>query len=109
MRGWVVKYHDGTIITEWDFQNPFSLLPHQDEIKAVAIVWDNRHWVIPDKQKYYAQKRESILCGVGIGIWGRQIENRSIGYWDEERSVRVKYTLDEHTGKLSGPYEDPRD
>lgn len=108
-RGWVVKYKDESVITEWEFGKPFSQLPNQSDIKAVAIVWDNRHWVIPDKQHYYAQKGESLLCGAGCGILGgRQIESRSIGYWDSELNTRVKYTVDEHTGEMYGPYEDRR-
>jgi hypothetical protein len=109
MRGWVVKYKDDSIITEWDFCKPFSQLPDQNKIKAVALVWDNRHWVFPDQQHYYSQKRESILCGAGCGLkGGNQIESRSIGYWDYELNTRVKYTVNEHTGELSGPYEDRR-
>jgi hypothetical protein len=108
-RGWVVKYTDDSVITEWEFQKPFSQLPSQNDIKAVAIVWENRHWVIPDKKHYFAQKSESIICGVGGGfLGGPQIESRSIGYWDSELNTRVKYTVDEHTGEMRGPYEDRR-
>lgn len=108
-RGWVVKYIDDTIITEWEFQKPFSQLPNQNNIKAVAMVWENRHWVIPDKKHYFAQKSESVICGVGRGfLGGPQIESRSIGYWDPELNSRVKYTVNEHTGEMSGPSEDRR-
>jgi hypothetical protein len=108
-RGWVVKYNDGNVVTEWEFQKPFSQLPNQNDIKAVAIVWENRHWVIPDKKHYFAQKSESILCGAGCGVLGgRQVESRSIGYWDFALNTRVKYTVNERTGEMSGPSEDRR-
>ncbi len=104
-RGWVVKYKDGTIIPEWEFGKPFSQLPKTKEIDAVAIVLNDRHWIIPGKQHYFAQKRESILMGAG-GPVSRRIESRTIGYW--ENGKKIKITVDENTGEMRGPYEDER-
>jgi hypothetical protein len=105
-RGWVVKYKDGTVIPEWEFGRPFSQLPTNVEIEAVAIVLDDRHWVLAGKQHYFAQKRESILFGPSGFLGGRRIESRTIGYW--ENGKKVKITVDENTGEMHGPYEDER-
>jgi len=105
-RGWVVKYKDGTIIPEWEYGKPFSQLPTDSEISAVALVLDDRHWVLSGKQHYFAQKRESMLFGVSGALGGRRIESRTIGYW--EGGKKIKITVDENSGEMHGPYEDER-
>lgn len=114
--GWVVRYTDGTIISEWDCdETPFSRLPYQDQIDAVALVYGDRHWVIQGKKHYYAKKGESLYVGYvppkakkeNIKIpAARTIDNMSIGYW--EGGQQIELTLDFHTGQLRGPYEVPR-
>jgi len=103
MRGWVVKYKDGQVIAEWDFGKPFSQLPNQNSIDAVAIVHrdTNRKWIISGKENYFAMKRESMLMGLGISS-GRRIESRTIGYWEDGK--KVLFTVDELTGEPRGPY-----
>jgi hypothetical protein len=104
-RGWVVKYKDGTVIPEWDFDRPFSQLPNVGDIESVAIVFEDRHWVIAGKKHYFSQKGESILVGPGF-TGGQRLESRTIGYWEDGR--RIKYTLNESTGEMRGPYDDGR-
>lgn len=110
MRGWVVKYKDGTIISEWEFDKTFSYLPNQHEIEAVAMVHDNRHWVIPNKKHYFSQKQVSILLGLGgpkhdsQGAGGARLESRTIGYWEDGQ--KIKFTVKEATGEMRGPYVD---
>jgi hypothetical protein len=103
-RGWVVKYKDGSMIAEWQTTKLFSQLPNPGDIVAVAIVFGDRHWIIPEKQNYFSQKRESILFGTNGIIGGRRLESRTIGYWEDGR--KIKYTLNELTGEMRGPYED---
>jgi hypothetical protein len=106
-RGWVVKYKDGTIIPEWVFQKPFSQLPSPGDIDTVALVFEDRHWIIPEgKQHYFSQKGESVLFGTAGFIGGRRVESRTLGYWEGGR--KIKYTLNELTGEMRGPYEDGR-
>jgi hypothetical protein len=102
MRGWVVKYKSGDVIPEWEFGQGFSRLPEQNNIEAVAIVHrdTNRSWVISGKKHYFAQKQESLLCGAG-GFFGRQIESRTIGYWEDGK--KVLFTVNEATGVPDGP------
>lgn len=104
-RGWVVRYKSGRVIPEWEFGKPFSQLPVDEEIEAVALVLDNRHWVIPGKKHYFAQKRESIMLGRGM-LGGRRVESRTIGYWEDGKKIKI--TVDENTGEIRGPYEDGR-
>jgi hypothetical protein len=106
-RGWVVKYKDGTVVPEWIFQRPFSQLPDIGEIDTVALVFEDRHWVLPkDKKFYFSQKGESVLFGTSGMIGGRRIETRTLGYWEGDR--KIKYTLNELTGEMYGPYDDGR-
>jgi hypothetical protein len=109
MRGWVVKYKNGKVLTEWGFGQPFSHLPNPGDIEAVAIVYDKRHWVIPNKQHYFSQKQVSVLLGLGgpqhqQGMGQARIETRTIGYWEDGQ--QIKFTLNEATGEMRGPYVD---
>lgn len=110
--GWVVQYKDGTVTPEWKFDGPFSQLPRRNEIEAVALVLDDRSWVIKGKEHYYAAKGESfhvIFRGRSDPSMKipkiRTLDNMSIGYWEDGR--RIQITVDTRTGEMHGPYEVP--
>jgi len=111
--GWVVRYKDGTVMPEWEFDGPFSQLPRRNEIEAVALVLDDRSWVIKGKEHYYASKGESFHVVFSRGRPDpnmqipkiRTLDNMSIGYWEDGR--RVQITVDTRTGEMHGPYEVP--
>jgi hypothetical protein len=103
MRGWVVKYRDNPIpVTEWGFGKPFSQLPDQDLIEAVALVFDERSWVLRNKRNYFSAKAESALYTAAGEFQYKFLENRTIGYWEDGKRVRL--TVNEHTGEMYGPY-----
>jgi hypothetical protein len=102
-RGWAVKFKDGQVITEWSFGKPFSHLPRQQEIESVALFYGDRHWVISGQKHYFIEKRESMLFGLSGGGGGRQLESRTLGYWDDQ-GRKVKFTVNELTGEAIGPY-----
>jgi hypothetical protein len=100
-RGWVVKYKDGEVISEWDFNESFRFLPRQQDIQAVALYWDGKYWVFPDKRHYFETKRGCLMFGRPNPSGAFSIVSRSIGYWEENK--KVTWTLDETTGELSEP------
>lgn len=111
--GWVAKYKDGRIISEWDFDGTFSQLPDRNDISAVALVLDDRSWVIRNKQHYYASKGEMLHVILHKGMSNPKVEipkarilaSMSIGYWENGRKVQM--TVDTRTGEMHGPYEVP--
>jgi len=101
MRGWVVKYIDGEIISEWEFNQPFRFLPRQHEIQSVALFWNpKKYWVFSDKKHYFESKKGMFLMGVPSPEGGF-IVSRSIGYY--EGNKKVTWTVDESTGVLNEP------
>ena len=106
MRGWVVKYKDGEVISEWDFKESFRFLPRQQDIEAVALYWNDgkgnkKYWTFHNKKHYFESKRASMLFGAGNPQDTFHIISRSIGYW--ENGKKVTWTLNEITGQLSDP------
>jgi hypothetical protein len=108
MRGWVVKYKNGEIIPEWDFdEDSFRFLPKQNEIESVALYWTDhrgqnpKHWVFSNKKHYFEFKTASMLFGSVDPSKTFHIVSRSVGYW--ENGKKVTWTLDEQSGQLSGP------
>lgn len=99
-KGWVVHYHDGTIITEYDRdgnQRDWRSVP-KTGIKSLSLKWHNKHWSIFGKSIYLQKKRGSIIPLSGIEQ-EPTVEYRYIGYW--EGNNKVFYRVEEETGKMS--------
>lgn len=108
--GWVAKYNDGSIIPEWEFDGTFSQLPNQNSLAAVALVLDDRSWVLSGKKHYYAAKGEMLHVVLQKGRNpnvkippARVLANMSIGYWEDGKKIQI--TVDTRTGEMHGPYE----
>ena len=93
-KGWVVKYEDGTIITEYDRDGnprPWRSIPKRN-IQSLSIKWHHKHWTITGRQNYFQFKRGSISPGEEES----RIEERCIGYWDGPD--KIVYRVNERTG-----------
>lgn len=97
-RGWVVKYEDGTVQTEWDFRKNFSQLPELHNIVGMALVHDGKIWTIKGKRAYFAGKSWSAYLSFNASL-PPTLETRYIGYWEEGK--QITYKVDERTGKMA--------
>jgi beta-lactamase class D len=91
--GWAAHWNDGRHVVEWESELPFSQLPDQDKIDAVAIVYGPKHWVIRGKTGYFAGKSASITFPQGAFA----VESCFIGYW--EGGKKVKFSVNLKTGE----------
>jgi rubrerythrin len=96
-RGWELQYEDGTIITEE--QMDWKRAP-KIGIVRLTLHYDGREWSIVNKSVYLQKKRASMIPGISESF---QVESRSIGYYEEQQDkvVRVWYTVNENTGKMT--------
>jgi hypothetical protein len=97
-RGWIVQYHDGRTITEYDRDGNeinWRDIPKKN-IKSVSLKWNDKYWHLYDKENYIQCKRGWLLPSPGRVI--PNIEYRCIGYW--ENNNKVIYKVSEHTGKM---------
>lgn len=92
-RGWEVEYKDGTVLTE--AQENWKRVPKVNIIR-LTLHYDGRRWDIHNKIAYLQKKRGSVVPGIPESF---QVESRSIGYY--EGNLKVWYTVDEHTGRMS--------
>lgn len=100
-KGWVVKYEDGTVITEYDRngkETNWKKVPKKN-IQSLSLKWYNKHWTITGKKVYIQFKRGSIAPGEAEHM----VEERCIGYWDGPN--KVVYRVDERTGQMTPTVE----
>lgn len=97
-KGWVVKYEDGKIITEYDrngAQINWRMIPKVN-IKSISLKWFTKNWTITGKE-IYLQKKRGWVAGAS-GDLEPSVQYRYIGYW--EGNDRVFYRVDELTGVM---------
>ena len=101
-RGWEVEYADGKVINE--NQMNWKSIPKVG-IARVTLHFDGRRWDLENKLAYDQKKRGSIVPGVADSF---QLESRSVGYYDETdgRPIKVWYTVNEFTGKMTMEVQD---
>jgi len=106
VKGWVVHYEDGTIITEYDRHGGevnWREVPKKG-IKSLSLKWHNKHWTIHGKEIYLQKKRGWITPSPGVEQEAN-IEHRCIGYW--EGANKVFYQVNEYTGHMEMIVEEP--
>lgn len=96
-RGWEVELADGKIMNE--DQMDWKKVP-KIGIVRVTLRYDGREWNLHNKIAYDQKKRASVISGIPRSF---QIESRSVGYYDvvDSRTVKVWYTVNEFTGKMT--------
>ncbi len=98
-KGWVVKYTDGKIVTEYDrngVQTNWRTIPKVN-IHSISLKWFTKNWTITGKG-IYLQKKRAWVAGVP-GEIEPTIQYRYIGYW--EGNNKVFYRVDELTGAMN--------
>jgi hypothetical protein len=98
VKGWVVHYEDGTIITEYSSdgtETEWKKIPKVG-IKSLSLKWHTKYWSIAGKEVYLQKKRGWVVPGTQMTE--PVVEYRCIGYW--EGNNRVFYKVDELTGEM---------
>lgn len=104
-KGWVVKYEDGSIITEYDrngTQRDWRKIPKKG-IQSLSLKWYTKHWTIQGKDIYLQKKRGWVVPQAGVEQ-EPNVQYRYIGYW--EGNSKVYYQVDELTGQMKMVVED---
>jgi hypothetical protein len=92
VRGWIVRYKDGTVVTEADYQ--WKEISKKD-IESLRLKWNSKLWDISGKKNYFEFKSASIAPGEQSPL----IHSRVIGYYDEDGN-KIMYRVNEFTGQM---------
>ncbi len=108
-KGWIIAYNDGSIITEYDRDGnsrEWRKLS-KENIKYIALKWNNKNWTVFGREHYLQKKRGSVNPAIP-GDQEPRVEYRYIGYWEGKN--KVYYRVNELTGDMKiiveGPVED---
>ena len=93
LKGWIVRYKDGTIVTEAD--SHWKQVSKR-EIESLRLKWHSKLWDITGKKNYFEFKSASIAPGEETPL----IHSRVIGYYDDDGN-KVQYRVDEHSGRMT--------
>lgn len=96
-RGWIVQYHDGSVICEDDM--PWVKVPKKRNIRKMILKWDDRFWSLENKENYTVPKKRGYI-DVNLGGSSQGIHSRTIGYYDMEEKCKVILRVEEDTGKM---------
>jgi len=97
-RGWIVQFHDGTVITEDQMQ--WIKVPKKKNIQRMILKWEDRIWDLCDKEHYIVPKKKGYV-DVSTGGTSQGIHSRTIGYYDMEEKCKVIIRVDEATGQMN--------
>ncbi len=97
-RGWIVQYHDGSVITEDDM--PWNKVPEKRKIQRMILKWEDRIWELCDKENYTVPKKRGYV-DVNMGGTSQGIDSRTIGFYDLEEKCKVILRVEEATGQMN--------
>ncbi len=98
-RGWVVQFHDGTVICEEEM--PWIKVPHKKDIRRMFLKWEDRLYSIDNQEHYIVPQTRGYYDVNSAGIMSEGIHSRAIGYYDLEGKCKVVMRVEEATGKMS--------
>lgn len=103
IRGWIVQFHDGTVICEEDME--WRQVPNKRGIRKMLLKWEDRLWSIENKKYYLAPSKRGYIDSSG-GHYSTGLDSRTIGYYDAEQKMKVIMRVDEITGTMKYEYQD---
>jgi len=104
--GWYVVYNDGTVITMEEAEY-WRKVPNKKDIKIVGLKCRHKHYELVDKGMYIPPGKTELreisigdeLAG-GIRITSSPVVGWFIGYYDNEKKVKVLIRGFRATGKF---------
>ena len=92
MRGWVIEYDNGSIISEEQME--WKNAPKKG-IVSMSLIWDDKRWTISGKKHYVPPMKRVSVSFLSNDA---RVEARSIGFY--ENGKKVIYRVDENTGQM---------